>query len=90
MAESDKKKTRKAVKKIYTIEDVLSSDEITKFLSELNSKRSEIKHIVAVYVDIDGSAHYAPDDEMLFSDAIGLLFWASHQMLHDNEDNEEE
>ena len=85
---NDKKVREPTKKKLFTIDDVLSSDEITKYFSKLNSKRSEIKHIVAVYVDKDGCAHYAPDEEMLFSDAVGLLAWAQWQMLHDN--NEEE
>lgn len=86
---TEKKKTRKKTR-VTTISDVLTTDEISGFLEKLNDKRSEIKHIIAVYIDRDGEAHYAPDEEMLFSDAVGLLAWAQHRALHDNDDNEEE
>ena len=75
-------------KKLVTVDDLLTKDEINDVLNIAISKRSVIKDIIILTIDNEDKWHYIFNDSLTETIAVFLLEKVKNYILSESEDEE--
>jgi len=71
-----------ARKRVTTINDILSRDEITGMVADLQAQKPDIKDLVIIYTDGASVYHWSISEDTLMSTAIWMLESTKNDLLN--------
>ena len=72
-------------KRITTINDIFTRDEINQILDDLNKEKSNIKHLTVIYTTQDGTICSRNSPDSMMSDIIYQIEVTKKLLLNDEE-----
>jgi len=72
-------------KKVHTINDILTQDDINQILADLNKEKPNIKHLTVIYTTQDGAICSRNSPDSMMSDIIYQIEVTKKLLLNDEE-----
>ena len=73
MNEHQLKSQRLKAKRVTTVTDLLTRDDVNGILAELNQRKDKINHLIVLWADREGKQHGLFTDDTLASKAVYML-----------------
>lgn len=77
---------KRTKKKLITIDDILTSDDVNKLFEKMLANKSDTLHALIIWVDRKQECHFESDETLTDNNAVGLLEWVKYRILQENDE----